>query len=83
MPAAMASGEFIIVEFFMNDGIVEAAIGGALLAIGFAIWLLAGYLNQRFAFRNPTPTTGTVVATSLSASMLLFSLGALMSVQFR
>jgi hypothetical protein len=68
---------------FMNDGIVEAAIGGASLGAGFAIWLCAGYLIQRFAFRNPKPTTGTVVATSLSASMLLFSLSALMSVQFR
>jgi hypothetical protein len=48
-----------------------------------AFWLLAGYLIQRFAFRNPKPTAGTVVATSLSTSMLLFSLGALMTIQFQ
>jgi hypothetical protein len=70
-------------EFFMNDRILEAAIGGASLATGLAIWLLVGYLIQRFAFRNPKPTAGTVVATSLSTSMLLFSLGALATIQFR
>ena len=58
----------------MNDGVVEAAIAGASLAAGAAIWLLAGYLIQRFAFRNPRPTYAIVFATSLSASMLLFSL---------
>jgi len=40
----------------MNDGVVLAAIGGATLGAGAAIWLLAGYLIQRFAFRNPRPT---------------------------
>ena len=66
----------------MNE-VLEAAVAGASLAAGFAFWLLAGYLIQRFAFRNPKPTAGTVVATSLSTSMLLFSLGALMTIQFR
>ena len=66
----------------MNN-LVEAAIGGATLAAGAAIWLLAGYLIQRFAFRNPEPTAGTVIATSLSTSMLLFSLGALLVFHIR
>ena len=66
----------------MNE-VVEAAVAGASLAAGLAIWLFAGYLIQRFAFRNPKPTAGTVIATSLSTSMLLFSLGALMTIQFR
>jgi len=74
----MASGEFILMEVrIMNDGLVEAAIAGATFAAGAAIWLLAGYLIQRLAFRNPEPTAGTVFATSLGASMLLFSLVAL------
>ncbi len=47
----------------MNDGVVQAAIAGATLGAGAAIWLLAGYLIQRFAFRNPRPTAGTVLAT--------------------
>lgn len=67
----------------MNDGVVEAAIAGALLGAGAAIWLSAGYLIQRFAFRNPRPTYATVLATSLSASMLLFSLGALLAFHIR
>ena len=69
----MASGEIID----GGSGMVEAAISGALLAAGAAIWLLVGYLIQRFAFRNPEPTYATVLATSMGASMLLFSLGAL------
>ena len=48
-----------------------------------AIWLLAGYLIQRFAFRNPEPTLAVVFATSLSASMLLFSLVALLTFHVR
>jgi len=65
----------------MNDGVVQAAIGGATL--GAAIWLLVGYLIQRFAFRNPRPTAGTILATSMSVSMLLFSLGALLASHIR
>ena len=57
----------------MIDGVVEAATAGATLAAGAAIWLLVGYLIQRFAFGNPEPTYGTVLATSLSL-MLLFLL---------
>jgi hypothetical protein len=67
----------------MNDGVVQAAIAGATLGAGAAIWLLAGYLIQRFVFRNPRPTAGTVLATSMSASMLLFSLGALLASHIR
>jgi hypothetical protein len=67
----------------MNDGVVEAAIAGATLAAGTAIWLLAGYLIQRFAFRNPEPSYATVLATSMSVSMLLFSLGALLALIVR
>jgi hypothetical protein len=67
----------------MNDGVVEAAIAGATLAAGTAIWLLAGYLIQRFAFRNPEPSYATVLATSMSVSMLLFSLGALLALVVR
>jgi hypothetical protein len=67
----------------MNDGVVEAAIGGATLAAGTAIWLLAGYLIQRFAFRNPEPTAATVLATSMGTSMLLFSLSALLTFHIR
>ena len=67
----------------MNDGVVQAAIGGATLGAGAAIWLLAGYLIQRFAFRNPRPTAGTILATSMSVSMLLFSLGALLASHIR
>jgi hypothetical protein len=62
--------------------VVEAAIGGATLAAA-AIWLLAGYLIQRFAFRNPKPTYATILATSLAASMLLFSLGAFLAFHTR
>ena len=66
----------------MGD-MTEAAIAGATFGAAAAVWLLAGYLIQRFAFRNPQPTYGTVFATSISASMLLFSLGALATFQFR
>ena len=66
----------------MNE-VVEAAIAGASLAACAAIWLMAGYLIQRVAFRNPEPTAGTVIATSLSASMLLFSLVALLTFHIR
>ena len=66
----------------MNE-IVEAAISGATLGVGVAIWLLAGYLIQRFTFGNPAPRSSTVVATSMSASMLLFSLVAIMSFHIR
>jgi hypothetical protein len=61
----------------------QAAIAGATLGTGAAIWLLVGYLIQRFAFRNPEPTAGTVIATSMSTSMLLFSLGALLTFYVR
>ena len=67
----------------MNDGVVGAAIAGATLAVGAAIWLVAGYLIQRFAFRNPRPTYAPVLATSMSASMLLFSLVALLTFHIR
>jgi hypothetical protein len=79
----MTSGEIIDEGSGMNDGVVQAAISGATLGGGAAIWLLAGYLIQRFAFRNPRPTAGTVLATSMSASMLLFSLGALLASHIR
>jgi len=65
------------------NSILEAAVSGATLAVGVAIWLLAGYLIQRFAFRNPEPRSSTVIATSMSASMLLFSLVAIMSFHIR
>jgi hypothetical protein len=74
----MASGEIILMEVCMYE-MVEAGIAGATFAAAAAIWLLAGYLIQRFAFRNPEPTYATVFATSLSASMLVFSLGALLT----
>ena len=67
----------------MNDGVVQAAIGGATLGAGAAIWLLAGYLIQRFAFRNPQPTFATAPATSMGTSMLLFSFGALLALHIR
>src|SRR6476620_3297129 len=63
-------------EVRMND-VVEAAVAGAALAAGAAIWLLAGYLIQRFAFRNPEPTY------AMSASMLLFSFVALLTFHIR
>ncbi len=66
----------------MNE-VVEAAIAGATLAASAAIWLLVGYLIQRFAFRNPEPTYATIFATSLSTSMLLFSLVALLAFHVR
>jgi hypothetical protein len=65
------------------SGIVEAAVSGAILGAGVAIWLLAGYLIQRFAFRNPEPNCATVIATSMSTSMLLFSLVALLTFHTR
>jgi cation transporter-like permease len=64
----------------MNDGVVDAAIAGATLAVGAEV---AGYLIQRFAFRNPRPTYATVLATSMSASMLLFSFVALLTFHIR
>jgi hypothetical protein len=67
----------------MNDEAMEAAISGAALAAGTVIWLLVGYLIQRFAFRNPEPNYATVLATSASASMLLFSLAALLTLYIR
>ena len=66
----------------MNE-VLGAAIAGATIAAGGAVWLLAGYLIQRFAFRNPEPTAGTVIATALSASMLLFSFVALLTFHIR
>ena len=55
----------------MNE-IMEAAVNGAILGVAVAIWLVAGYLIQRFGFRNPEPHYATVFATSTGASMLLF-----------
>ena len=78
----MRFGEIIDGVDRMN-GTVEAAVNGAILGAGVAIWLIAGYLIQRFAFRNPRPTYATVLATSMSASMLLFSLGALLAFHIR
>jgi hypothetical protein len=75
----MASGEIILIEVRIMNDVMEAGIAGAALGAGTAIWLLAGYLIQRFAFRNPEPTAGTVLATSMSVSMLVFSLGALLA----
>jgi membrane associated rhomboid family serine protease len=66
----------------MSD-MTEAAITGATLAASGAIWLLMGYLIQRFVFQNPDPTYGAAFATSLSASMLLFSLVALLTFHVR
>jgi len=66
----------------MNE-IMEAAVNGAILGAGFAIWLVAGYLIQRFGFRNPEPHYATVFATSTAASMLLFSLVALLVFHIR
>ena len=63
--------------------VVEASIAGASLGAAAAIWLLAGYLIQRLAFRNPEPTYAIVFATSLSTSMLLFSLVALLVFHIR
>ena len=63
--------------------VVEASIAGASLGAAAAIWLLAGYLIQRLAFRNPEPTYAIVFATSLSTSMLLFSLVALLTFYIR
>jgi predicted phage tail protein len=78
----MRFGEIIDGVDRMN-GTMEAAVNGAILGAGVAIWLIAGYLIQRFAFRNPRPTYATVLATSMSASMLLFSLGALLAFHIR
>ena len=79
----MASGEIIDGGSGMNDRVVEAAIAGATLGAGAAIWLLAGYLIQRFCLPKPRPTYATVFATSMSASMLLFSLVALLAFHIR
>ena len=74
----MPFGEIIDgVDRGMN-GIMEAAVNGAILGAGVAIWLVAGYLIQRFGFRNPEPNYATVIATSTGASMLLVSLVALL-----
>jgi len=48
-----------------------------------AIWLVAGYLIQRFGSRNPEPNYATVIATATAASMLLFSLAALLVFHIR
>jgi hypothetical protein len=79
----MASGEIILIEVRIMNDVMEAGIAGATLGAGTAIWLLAGYLIQRVAFRNPEPTAGTVLATSMSVSMLVFSLGALLALLAR
>jgi hypothetical protein len=80
----MTSGEIILMEVrIMSDGLIEAAIAGVTFAAAAAIWLLAGYLIQRFVFRNPQPTAGTVLATSMGTSMLLFSLGSLLAFHIR
>ena len=80
---SMASGEIILIEVRIMNDVMEAGIAGAALGAGTAIWLLAGYLIQRFAFRNPEPSYATVLATSMSVSMLLFSLGALLALVVR
>ena len=67
----------------MNENQAEAAVDGAILGAGVAIWLVAGYLIQRFGFRNPEPHYATVFATSMSGSMLLFSLVALLASHIR
>ena len=65
------------------NGILEAAVNGAIFGAGVAIWLVAGYLIQRFGFRNPEPNYATVIATSTSASMLMFSLVAILVFHIR
>ena len=65
------------------NGITESAVDGAIFGAGVAIWLVAGYLIQRFGFRNPEPNYATVIATSTGASMLLFSLVALLVFHMR
>ena len=67
----------------MNEGVVEAVIAGATFGAGAAVWLLAGYLIQRFAFQNPEPSYATVLATSMGTSRLLFSLAALLAFHVR
>ena len=74
----MPFGESLMESFGGMNGIMEAAVNGAILGAGVAIWLVAGYLIQRFGFRNPEPNYATVIATSTAASMLLFSLVALL-----
>jgi hypothetical protein len=64
------------------NGITESAVDGAIFGAGVAIWLVAG-LIQRFGFRNPEPHYATVFATSTAASMLLFSLVALLVFHIR
>jgi hypothetical protein len=61
----------------MYEEVLEAAVNGTILGVGLATWLLAGYLIQRFGFRNPAPNYATVFATATAASMLLFSLVAI------
>jgi hypothetical protein len=67
-------GQLAFIESFtevrMNE-VLEPAVAGESLAAGLAFWLLAGYLIQRFAFRNPKPTAGTVVATLQCCCFLL------------
>ena len=66
----------------MNET-MEAAVNGAILGAGVAIWLVAGYLIQRFAFRNPEPTLRNRLCDIYSASMFLFSLVALLAFHIR
>jgi hypothetical protein len=54
------------------NGVVEAAISGATLAAAVAIWILVGYLIQRFAFRNPEPSHATILATSMALRCCCF-----------
>jgi hypothetical protein len=77
----MSSGEFI--DGLAMNGIMEAAVSGATLGVGVAIWLLAGYLIQRIMFRNPAPRSSTIVTTSMTASMLLLSLFAMLTFHTR
>ena len=65
------------------NGIMEAAVNGAILGASVVIWVVAGYLIQRFGFRNPEPNYAIVIATSTGASMLLFSLVALLVFHIR
>ena len=79
----MPFGESLMESIGGMNGIMEAAVNGAILGAGFAIWLVAGYLIPRFGFRNPEPNYATVIATSTGASMLLFSLVALLVFHMR
>ena len=79
----MPFGESLMESIGGMNGIMEAAVDGAIFGAGVAIWLVAGYLIQRFGFRNPEPHYATVFATSTAASMLLFSLVALLVFHIR